>query len=341
MLVCVALGALSVAAPARAQSDAARAAARDLGGEGVSDYQAGNFAAASKKLERAFDILRVPSLGLWSARALAKSGKLVEASERYLAVSRLDASKGDTAVQKQAQVDAATEHDTLQARIPGLTLKVKGAGPDVSVTLDGASVPSALLGVKQPANPGAHVAEARDAGRVVRLELTLAEGQRLKTTLDFANSTALPAAATEPAATPAPSPVAAAAAQPSAPLPASAPQAAPSPAADSGSRGVPAGVWVGIAVAGAGVATGTITAVLASKKKGDLGCPSSGCLPSQSSDVDSYNQLLTISTVGFIAAGVGVATAGVFWFTRPRDAERTGYVSPWLGLGAAGVRGTF
>jgi hypothetical protein len=335
----VALAALAVPVRAGAQSDAARAAARDLGGEGVTEYQAGNYAAASNKLERAFDILRVPSLGLWSARALAKSGKLVEASERYLTVSRLDASKGDTTVQKQAQTDAANELEALRPRIPGLTLKVKGAAPGVSVTLDGAPVPAALLGVKQPANPGAHSAEARDAGRVVKLELTLVEGQKLKSTLDFANATALPVAAAPVAAAP---PVAAAA--PGAPAPGAAPAPvapAPAPASDTGARGVPAGVWVGVAVAGAGLLTGGITGVLASKKKGDLNCPSSGCLPSQRSDVDSYNQLRTLSTVGFIAAGVGVATAGVFWFTRPREAERTGHVSPWLGLGAAGVRGTF
>jgi hypothetical protein len=339
--VCASLAALAVPVQARAQSDAARAAARDLGGEGVADYQAGNYGSATKKLERAFDILHVPSLGLWSARALAKSGKLVEASERYLSVSRLDASKGDTAVQKQAQADAATEHDALQPRIPGLTLKVKGAGQDVSVTLDGVPVPAALLGVKQPANPGPHTAEARDATRVVKLDLTLAEGQKLKSTLDFANASALPVAAAPVAVAP---PVAAAPAAPTvaaAPSPAAAPAPPPAPASDSSTRSVPVGVWVGVAVAGAGLVTGGITAALASKKKDDLACASSGCRPSQSSDVDSYNQLRTISTVGFIAAGVGVATAGVFWFTRPREAERTGYVSPWLGLGAAGVVGTF
>jgi len=203
-------------------------------------------------------------------------------------------------------------------------------------------VPAALLGVKQPANPGTHVAEARDALRVVRVELTLSDGQRLKTTLDFANASPLPAAAAAAATTPAAAP-APAAAPPSASAAATAPGQPPAPASssDSGGRSVPVGVWVGVAVTGAGIATGTLAAVLASKKKSDLGCPSSGCLPSQRADVDSYNGLLTISTVGFIGAGVGAATAGLFWLTRPRAAERTGYVSPWLGLGAVGVRGTF
>jgi hypothetical protein len=108
--------ALCLPAAAWGQSDATRGAARDLGADGVEDYQAGKYGEASEKLGRAFEILRVPSLGLWSARALAKEGKLVEASERYLDVSRLDATKGDTAVQKQAQAEAASEREALQPR---------------------------------------------------------------------------------------------------------------------------------------------------------------------------------------------------------------------------------
>src|SRR5262245_61290417 len=109
VVVCLAL--LACPAVASAQSDAARAAARDLGAEGVEDFQAGRFEQASTKLSQAFDILKVPTLGLWSARALVKVGKLVEASERYLSVSRLDASKGEAQVQKQAQADATKERD--------------------------------------------------------------------------------------------------------------------------------------------------------------------------------------------------------------------------------------
>ena len=58
------VGVVAWQAPALAQSDAARAAARDLGAEGVESYQAGNYAAASQQLGRAFEILRVPTLGL-------------------------------------------------------------------------------------------------------------------------------------------------------------------------------------------------------------------------------------------------------------------------------------
>jgi hypothetical protein len=318
------------ALPVQAQSDATRAAAHDMGAEGVEDYQAGNYAAASDKLGRAFNILRVPTLGLWSARALAKEGKLIEASERYLAVTRLDATKGDVALQRQAQADAASEREALQARIPALTVEVKGASSELNVTLDGQPVPADLLGFRQPVNPGKHVLEARDATRQVRKDVTVNEAQRQSVTLDLTSGTAVSAA-----------PASAPAADGPAMASASAPPAS-APGADAGrGRPVPAGVWVGVAIAGAGVLTGGVTAVLAAQKKSDLDCPEDHCLTSQQDDVDAHNRLLTISTIGFVAAGVGLATAGVFWFSRPKEAEHSAHVTPWVGLGAAGVRGTF
>ena len=42
-----------------------------------------------------------------------------------------------------------------------------------------------------------------------------------------------------------------------------------------------------------------------------------------------------------IAGGVGVAVAGTFFFTRPKASESQAHVTPWLGVGAAGVRGSF
>src|SRR5689334_22914684 len=86
---------------------ATRAAARSLGQAGVQAFQAGDFAAASTKLEKSYQMFPAPTVGLWSARALVKQGKLVEGSERYQQTMRLSVSGADMAVQKQAQADAA------------------------------------------------------------------------------------------------------------------------------------------------------------------------------------------------------------------------------------------
>lgn len=323
--------ALLFALPAGAQNDAARGAARQLGSEGVEAYQAGDYATANDKLGRAFQVVRAPTLGLWSARALVKLGKLVEASERYLEVTRLDASRGEAAVQKQAQVDAAREREQLLPRIPSLTVSVTGAQGEVSVSVDGEPLQSALLGVRQPANPGAHVLEARDGTHSLRKEVTVAEGRELKVELDLASGQAVgdaPASAANPATAPA------------APAPAATGSEPPTDQ-PSAKAGLPVGFWVGVAVGGAGLVAGGVGAGLGASKKGELDCADDRCPSSKQDGVDATNRWLTVSTVGFIVAGVGAAAAVTFALTAPKAQPQAGRVETWIGLGSAGVRGSF
>ena len=57
--------------------------------------------------------------------------------------------------QRQAKADAATELAALRPRVPTLVVQVSGAdAKDVEVTVDGAKVPSSLLVVPRPVNPG-------------------------------------------------------------------------------------------------------------------------------------------------------------------------------------------
>ncbi|HMI93208.1 MAG TPA: tetratricopeptide repeat protein, partial [Polyangiales bacterium] len=79
------------AAAARAESvdEATRSAASTLGYAGIESFEAGDFAAASARLEKAYALLKVPSLGLWSARALVALGSFVRAWQRYAEVAHL------------------------------------------------------------------------------------------------------------------------------------------------------------------------------------------------------------------------------------------------------------
>jgi hypothetical protein len=118
---------LSSVASAQEIDDASRTAARAMGNSGVEAYQAGNYQEAVDRLEKAYGIARVPSLGLWSARALRKLGLLVEAANRYLETVGLQIPEGDYVIQKQAQTDATRELKELRPRIPVLKIEVKGA----------------------------------------------------------------------------------------------------------------------------------------------------------------------------------------------------------------------
>jgi hypothetical protein len=290
---------------------------------GVRAFQSGDYVVANDKLGRAFEILRAPSLGLWSARALAGVGKLVEASERYLAVTRLDVRSGDVKVQEQAKADAAKEREALLPRIPSLTVETKGAPADARFTLDDVPFVAALVGVTQPANPGAHVVEATSGALVVRKEVTLREGENKTLLLDFPKA---PQRSSSAAST----------------LP---PNVAP-PAggrtsdAGKGQRGLPAGFWVGVAVAAVGTVTGGVSAGLAAQKKSGLDCPANVCAREHEDDVESYNTLLTVSTVGFVVAGVGATGAAVFLLTRSKPSQQA-RIAPYLGPASLGVAWAF
>ena len=328
------LTALTLASPvvhAQAIDDATRAAARQLGYEGITDFQAGNYDTAADKLDRAYRALRAPSLGLWSARAFAKKGKLVAASERYVEVQRLDPGSGDVAVQKQAQADAAADHAALVPRIPGIVITVEGAPADnVTVSVNGAPVPSSLLGVKRQVDPGTVSVEGQHDGARASETVNLGEGETKTVTLRFGDGSGATAG---PAAPGAPTNVAGATA--------GGPADQPAPASSSGRRTVG---WIVLGAGGVGILTGAVTGGLAmSTRSGIEGCEDTSCPPSARGDVQTYNRYRTISTIGFIAGGALAATGAVLILTAPKSPTRGAQagaayrLSPWVGVEGAGL----
>src|SRR5262245_14773583 len=291
-LVLVALTLLT-AAPVRAQAgdEASRAEARKIGYAGVEAYQAGDFATARERLETAYQLLRVPSLGLWSARALAKLGKLGEAEARYLEVIQLPTSVGDEAIQEQARRDARNERTALTRRIPTVVVRVEGApANEVAVTIDDAAVMGSALGESHMVNPGPHKVEGTRGAARASVAITVAEGEQREAVLRFA---AAPAAA-------------ASSGGPDAAL------GVQRPAVSTGSDSKRTIGWVTLSAGGAGLVIGAVSGFMAMSKKSDLdkaGCGSgSTCPESERGNVDSYNGLRIVSGVGFIA---GAALAGV------------------------------
>jgi hypothetical protein len=297
---------LAGTAGAQKVDPATRGAARTLGNDGVKAYQANDYATASEKFEKGYSLLKAPSLGLWSARALAKLGKLVEASERYLEVTRLTVSGGDEAVQKQAQADARTELDALTPRIPTIVIALEGAAPaEVTVSLDGVDLAAEIVGESRPANPGHHVVIGRRGEEEVRAEANLAEGEQKTMRVVF---TPLPAGAAAPAA----------ATQDSGPPP-------------SEYKGKPGSTqrllgWIAVGVGGAGLAVGGVFGSMAMGTQSDLDdsgdCADQKCGPDQQDKVDTLATQRTISTVGFIAGGVLAATGIVLVVTAPKGDKR-------------------
>jgi hypothetical protein len=328
--------ALSLPSAAKAEvNDATRAAARGLGVAGVNAYQGGDYATAHDKLERAYQLLKAPSLGLWSARALQKIGKLVEAGERYLEVTRLPTSGGDAAIQVRAQADARSELDALTPQIPSVVIRVDGAdAASVNLTLDGEAVSSALIGEKQPVNPGKHSVVGTLGKQQATSSVTVAAGDSRDAVLHFqkvGKSEAL--GATPPASL---------SADPATAPPAATDNSTP-PEVDSHASTVRTVGWVAVGVGGAGLVFGTVTGLLALSKHSSItrspNCDGLMCLASESSTVNSYNSLRTLSSVGLIAGGVLGATGAVLILTsHPQESASTALL---LGPTSAALRGQF
>jgi hypothetical protein len=272
--------------------DPSRTEARKIGYAGVEAYQAGDFATAHDRLETAYQMLRVPSLGLWSARALAKLGKLVEAEARYLEVIRLPTSVGDEAIQEQARQDARNERVELARRIPTVLVRIDGApAAEVAVTIDGTPLTGSAVGESHLLNPGRHRIEGVRATARASVEVVTGEGEQKEAVLRFA------AGAGDASGT-------------------SAVDATLTGSRDgaraSGTKRV-AG-WATLAAGGAGIVVGAVTGLVAISKKGaldDAGCMSGDCPPAQRDAVDSYERMRLVSGVGLIA-GVVLAGAGTY-----------------------------
>jgi len=301
-------------AAAQPSDEPSRAEARKIGYAGVEAFQAGDFATAHNRLETAYQLLQVPSLGLWSARALAKLGKLVEAEARYLQVIGLPTSVGDEAIQAQARQDARNERAALARRIPSILVRVEGAlAGDVAVTIDDAAVVGSALGESQLVNPGRHKIEGVRGGARTSVEVTVGEGDRKEALLRFkavATDTTTPPGVDVGL------------------------RAEPGPPSTGGGTMRTLG-WVTLGAGGAGLVVGAVTALVLRSKKSHLdsvGCGDGGrmCPASEAGNVDSYNSLRPVPGISLIAGAV-LAGAGAYLLLTapaPRDANTGAAASP-------------
>jgi hypothetical protein len=278
-------------------------AARELGEQAIELYKEGKFDAALERFDRASKLVDVPSLNLYAARCLEKLGRWVEASERYLRVTRMPAVTGELEDQALARTTAGEERAALLPRIPKLEIAIEGVdAASVSVQLDGKSVPAALLGVERPVDPGEHSVVGTLGTQRVERSVKLSEATRERVSLAFsAVPDAKPAA--EPILSPKPTNT--------------------NPEKDQATSSATQRTlgWIGIGVGSAGLVFGGIVGFMAMGKKSDLddACLDRKCAPDQHSEVDSYDRQRLLSSVGFGIGLVGMAAGITLLATAPSD----------------------
>jgi hypothetical protein len=315
---------MAVGVPAAAQEldDASRTAARALGTSGLEAYEGGRFQEASDKLEKAYAIARVPTLALWSARALAKLGRLLEAAARLEEAANIELAEGEQELQRRAKVEAREELETLQSRIPQLVVEVEGAPPDqVNVTLDGEPELQVVVGQKLQIDPGRHRVQATYGEATLQQEIQLAEGDARTLVLPFSGSADAAAGAAEGGA-----------------------ESSSLMDQDSGRSASPLKAlgWVSLGLGGVGLVVGGVAGVISLGKKSDIEdsprCNGNRCAPSERDLVDSYDSARSVSTIGFIAGGVLTAAGITLLITQSASGADT---QAFIGPGTIGARGTF
>jgi hypothetical protein len=303
-----------VAGSAVADSDdATRRAARTLGTAGVEAYQAGDYAKAAEKLDKAYRALQAPSLGLWSARAFVKLNRVVEAAERYQEVTRLDVTRGDETVQRQAQADAEAELTALGPQIPNIVVHLEGASAnEVSIKVGGEALASSLVDESRPVNPGKYVVEGTRASQVVQVSVDVKLGETKQALLRFP-----------------PLPLGQSAA-PLAPSASAAPPAAPAgPLAVDGKRSN-VGPWL-LVGAGAAVGIGGGVLMFTQSKRADDS--------RDRNDPELYDSAKTPWAIGLVGAIVGGAALGTGVVLLGLNSRQTATSrSTWVSLSAQGVK---
>lgn len=330
---------LTCSLTAFAEDQVVLSTARELAKQGLQAYDAGRYDEAVEKLSKAYEVVHVPTLAVNEARALAKLGRLIAASELYLEATRIPSEKSWQSTQTEAQRDAEKERSELLPRIPRLKIILKGASSsDVAVTIDGAAVPQALFDAEQLVDPGERHVEGKRGSEVVKQSVTVKESDHAQVMLQFAQ--------TGVAATPLGSNVPSQPTQTAQPVLTTSSLTAPPPSDQKRGSGQKVIGWTSLSLGGAGLVLGTVSGILASSKRSSLldsnTCSADGrhCSPAQASDVNAYNSLRTLSSVGFIAGGVLAATGVTLLLTAPKQ-ESQPPVGLWLSPNGATVFGGF
>ena len=268
-----------LAAPARGQSAADVAAARDLFVEGSQLAEKDLWGDARDRFERSLALKR-SALTLYSLGvAQRNTGKLVEAIESL----RAFLAEPSTPATKPYEAPAREAVAALSKRIARIDVRVEPAeARGATVKLDGARIPNDALSQARAVNPGKRVLTATAAGfRPARVEVVLFEGEHASVRLVLDRPPGAPIALSS---------------YPNESATGIETGVDPATAPSGPGRALPfALLGTGVALAGGGAALGLVAVNDASK--------------AETRDGPAAQQARSMALAGDILAGVGLATA--------------------------------
>jgi hypothetical protein len=302
------VGAPQVVHAAAPKAAAEKSTARALLDEGKVRREKGDLKGALESFKAADAIMHVPTTGMFVAKTQLALGQLIEARDTALSVTQVPVGKKEPAAFKSARGAAEQLASELEARIPTLRVRLRPEGQTADVTIDDAAVPTDALATGRRVNPGHHVIIAKAGDQQKQEVADLAEKDNKEVTIDFAPP-------------PPEAPVVATTTKD----PATGTAAEPAPT----KRKTSPLVYIGFGLAGAGLIAGTIGGIetLSMRSSLDTGCRDFQCPPGSYDDLDGARTWATVSTIGFVAAGVG-GVIGVIGLVASPKAESSVNASP-------------
>ena len=309
--------------------------------QGIKLADSGDCKGAIEKLSRAESLYHAPSILARLGECQVNVGQVVMGTENLNRVVREELAANAPKAFRDAQERAKGVLNTALPKIAHLTVRVDPPDAKAQVTVAGAAIPSALIGIERPTDPGTHEVTVSAPGYLEqKTSVTLAEGGSQEIAIRLEKD---PAAAV---ATPAP--------LVATPLVTTGPSAPP---ADTDTKKSNTLAYVTLGIGGAGLLVGGVTGLLALGKKSDLnGCVGTKCPSSQQDTLNGAKSMATISTVGFAVGLVGVGVGVILLVTGGNNESRARlgsakvakveplghvHVEPWIGSQSAGLSGTF
>jgi hypothetical protein len=153
------------------------------GREGVTLYEAGEWARALALFEEAEGLYHSPVLVLYAARSHTHLGHLVAAKKLYRSLADERIAPGSPSSWQKAQIDGAAELKAIDADIPRLTVEIAGGTSAARATVDDVAV---ALGTPIEVDPGPHRVDIVDGATRRSRKITLRRGESSRASFDLA-----------------------------------------------------------------------------------------------------------------------------------------------------------
>jgi hypothetical protein len=302
-------GVLLLASTAQADEAADIATARTLAVDGLALADSGRCKEAIEKLARAEKLHHAPTTATRLGECEIEQGQILVGTER---LQRVVHEPLPATAHPAFAAAVARARASLERNLPRLaTIKIVLEGKECrnpSITIDGEAVSDAAIDVDRRIDPGAHRLSVRAPGcHSFETTFELGEGQTKQVNVVLNID----------------------------------PMARARVASHDTDSGYSEATWVAFGAGAAGLVLGVAGGIVVASRTNTLSqtCVNRVCPPEARGDIGAAKTWATISTIGFVVAGVGAAAGVGLLIGAPKAGEKR--TQAVIGLGTVALQGQF